>query len=54
MPPAMKGSHDSLVRQNVRAEADGLLRIEDDDALLSLRESKSLVAVPDQWRASRR
>jgi Family of unknown function (DUF5715) len=46
MPRAMKGSHDSLVRQNVRAEADGLLRIEDDDALLSLRENKSLIAVP--------
>ncbi|HEY0795739.1 MAG TPA: DUF5715 family protein [Acidisarcina sp.] len=46
MPAALKGSHDSLVRQNVRAEADGLLRIEDDDALLSLRQSKSLVAVP--------
>lgn len=46
IPPAMKGSHDSLVRQNVRGEAEGLLRIENDDALLTLRQSRSLVALP--------
>lgn len=46
IPAPLKGSHDSLVRQNVRAEADGLLRIEDDEALLALRKSKSLVALP--------
>ena len=46
IPAALKGSHDSLVRQNVRAEADGLVRIEDDDALLALRTNKSLVALP--------
>ena len=42
----MKGSYDSLVRQNVRSEEDGLLRIQDDASLLSMRREGTLVAVP--------
>ncbi|HZD47525.1 MAG TPA: DUF5715 family protein, partial [Silvibacterium sp.] len=40
------GSHESLVRQNERTEADGLTRIEDDAELNELRREKALVAVP--------
>jgi len=43
---ALSGSHESLVRQNQRTEADGLLRIEDDAQLNELRREKALVAVP--------
>jgi hypothetical protein len=46
LPAPMKGSHDSLVRQNVRAEADGLSRIQDDDDLLAMRRGGELVALP--------
>jgi Family of unknown function (DUF5715) len=42
----LAGSHESLVRQNERTEADGLSRIEDDAQLNELRRQKSLVAVP--------
>ncbi len=42
----MKGTYASLVRQNVRAEADGLERIQNDSDLLSLRREKALVAIP--------
>ena len=42
----MVGSRESLVRQNERTEADGLLRIEDDTQLNDLRRQKALVAVP--------
>ena len=42
----MVGSHESLVRQNERTEADGLSRIEDDAELNELRREKALVAVP--------
>jgi hypothetical protein len=44
--PALVGSHQSLVRQNVRTEADGLQRIEDDAQLNELRRERELVAVP--------
>ncbi len=44
--PPMKGSRESLVRQNERSAADGLQRIEDDDDMLALRKSRQLVAVP--------
>src|SRR5277367_1204751 len=43
---ALSGSHESLVRQNQRTEADGLSRIEDDAQLNELRREKALVAVP--------
>jgi len=42
----LAGSHESLVRQNERTEADGLERIEDDAQLDELRHDKALVAVP--------
>lgn len=45
-PAPLKGSHDSLVRQNVRSEEDGLERIQDDADLLRLRQEKQLVALP--------
>jgi uncharacterized protein DUF5715 len=44
--PPLRGSHDSLVRQNERAEQDGILRIKDDGDLLTLRREGSLVALP--------
>ncbi len=44
--PPLKGSRESLVRQNQRSEADGLERIEDDDQLSELRTQHALVAVP--------
>lgn len=44
--PPLVGSHESLVRQNERTEADGLQRIEDDAQLNELRREKALVAVP--------
>ena len=46
IPPAMKGTYASLVRQNERSEADGLARIQDDGDLLTLRHQKALVAIP--------
>jgi hypothetical protein len=45
-PAPLKGSHDSLVRQNVRSQEDGLTRIQDDADLLQLRKEKLLVALP--------
>jgi hypothetical protein len=44
--PPLAGSHESLVRQNQRTEADGLARIEDDAQLNDLRREKALVPVP--------
>jgi uncharacterized protein YcbK (DUF882 family) len=46
MPPPLKGSFESLARQNERAEADGLERILDEDDLASRIEQKLLVPVP--------
>ena len=46
MLPPLKGSRESLVRQNQRSEAEGLDRIEDDDQLNELRTQRALVAVP--------
>ena len=46
MPPPLKGSHEILVRQNVNADRDGLVRIQDDADLMHMREAKSLVALP--------
>jgi len=42
----MKGSYDSLVRQNERSEKDGLARIQDDADLLNLRQQHELVSLP--------
>jgi hypothetical protein len=44
--PPLKGSRESLIRQNQRSEADGLERIGDDDQLNELRAEHALVAVP--------
>lgn len=46
MLPPLKGSRESLIRQNQRSEAEGLDRIEDDDQLNELRGQHALVAVP--------
>ena len=47
MPPSpLKGSLESLARQNERAEADGLERILDEEDLASRIEQKLLVPVP--------
>ncbi len=46
MPPPLKGSFESLARQNERAEADGLERILDEADLASRIEQKLLVPVP--------
>ncbi len=50
LPPPMKGSHESLVRQNVRADQDGLTRIEDDDDLADMLRAHKLVALPTSSR----
>jgi hypothetical protein len=46
MPPPLKGSAESLARQNERAEADGLERILDEDDLTSRIEQRLLVPLP--------
>ena len=46
VPPAMKGSHEILVRQNVMADQDGLERIQDDDDLDRMRRAGTLLALP--------
>jgi Family of unknown function (DUF5715) len=45
--PPLRGTHESLVRQNERAEQDGLLRVKDDADLNTLRHAGSLVALPE-------
>lgn len=44
--PAMRGTHDILVRQNVMADLDGLTRIQDDEDLSRMRDKRMLVAIP--------
>ena len=44
--PPLRGNHESLVRQNERAEQEGILRVKDDDDLLTLRRQGSLIALP--------
>jgi len=46
--PPLRGSHESLVRQNERAEQDGLLRVKDNDDLVTLRRQGKLVALPER------
>ncbi len=45
--PPLRGSHESLVRQNERAEEDGILRVKDNDDLLTLRRAGKLVPLPE-------
>jgi hypothetical protein len=47
VPPAMKGSHEVLIHQNVMADSDGLERIQDDADLLRMRSKNMLVALPE-------
>lgn len=46
VPPALKGSHEILVHQNVMADNDGLDRIRDDEDLMKMRNAGMLVAIP--------
>jgi hypothetical protein len=46
MPPPLRGSLESLERQNDKTEADGLERIEDEDDLADRIARKMLVPVP--------
>jgi hypothetical protein len=45
--PPLRGTHESLVRQNERAEQDGLLRVKDDVDLNALRHAGGLVSLPE-------
>ena len=44
--PALKGSHEILIRQNVMADQDGLARVQDDADLERMRLSGQLVPIP--------
>ncbi len=46
MLPALKGSHEILIRQNVMADQDGLTRVQDDADLERMRLSGQLVPIP--------
>ena len=46
MPPALRGSHEILIRQNQVADSDGLSRIQDDSDLNEMRQNRSLVPIP--------
>jgi hypothetical protein len=46
VPPALKGSHEILIRQNLMADSDGLDRVRDGDDLDRMRRAGSLVAIP--------
>jgi hypothetical protein len=46
-PSPLKGSHESLTRQNERTEADGLERILDEEDLANRIEQKLLVPLPE-------
>jgi hypothetical protein len=45
--PPLRGTHESLVRQNERAEQDGLLRVKDDLDVQALRRQGGLVGLPE-------
>ncbi|MGC2300073.1 MAG: DUF5715 family protein [Acidobacteriaceae bacterium] len=47
--PPMRGSLESLMRQNQRDEAEGLVRIEDDVQLDQLEASRDIVPVPASY-----
>jgi uncharacterized protein YcbK (DUF882 family) len=46
MPPPLRGTYASLVRQNEKTEDEGLDRIDDDDELAALIRHRQLVPVP--------
>ncbi|MBB5058392.1 hypothetical protein HDF16_003106 [Granulicella aggregans] len=47
VPPALKGSHDILVHQNLMADSDGLDRIRDDEDLTRMRNARMLSPIPE-------
>lgn len=47
--PPLRGSRASLLRQNERDDAEGLLRIQDDEQLDQLEADGSLVAIPASY-----
>jgi hypothetical protein len=46
VPRPLKGSHESLVRQNARSDEEGLTRIRDDADLHAMRRDGALVDLP--------
>jgi hypothetical protein len=44
--PPLRGSRESLLRQNVKDTEEGLVRIQDDDQLNALRADRELVMLP--------
>ncbi len=46
VPPALKGSHEILIHQNLMADSDGLERVRDDDDLDRMRRNGMLVPIP--------
>ena len=46
VPPALKGSHEILLRQNEMADSEGLERIRDDEDLDRMRHAGMLVPLP--------
>lgn len=50
MPPPLVGSHESLVRQNERGEAEGLSRIQNVAQLNAMRRDGALVPLPVSQR----
>jgi hypothetical protein len=46
VPRPLKGSHESLVRQNVRSDEEGLKRIQDDADLQAMRRDGELLGLP--------
>jgi hypothetical protein len=46
MPPALKGSHEILVRQNEMADREGLDRVQDEQDLNRMRDARLLVPLP--------
>jgi hypothetical protein len=46
MPPPLRGSREILLHQNEVADRDGLLRVQDDNDLDSMRHQSMLVALP--------
>jgi hypothetical protein len=47
VPRPLKGSHEILVHQNVMADDEGLLRVQDDDDLRRMRATRQLVDLPE-------
>jgi uncharacterized protein YcbK (DUF882 family) len=46
----LRGSHESLVRQNMMVDQDGLERIQDDNQLMMLTQNESLLALPSNQK----